>query len=127
MYRGRKSVCEGYTDHPFCRAAVPPRVRRLQQSIVDLTREFEYLKAKGFADTGSYSCAGPKRGEVFFPTQVTRLNPEGPVALNRRFQAALPAPWSNYFLVNAHWPTGARQVEGKHAPGPLRRRPASLR
>lgn len=44
---------------------------RLVQFEVRFNRdEFEYLKANGFADTGRYSFAGPKEGDVFFPTNA---------------------------------------------------------
>ena len=51
---------------------------RLVQYEVRFNRdEFEYLKANGFADTGSYSYQGPKRGAVFFPTNRTGLTGQG--------------------------------------------------
>jgi hypothetical protein len=65
-------------------------------------------------------------GEPLTKNQVSRLIPVRPTAMNARFQAALPPPWSNYFLVNAQWPKGARQVEGEHA-GAVRTIPCNVR
>ncbi|MEM9555896.1 MAG: hypothetical protein AAGC60_16695 [Acidobacteriota bacterium] len=80
------------------------------------------------ADPGRPGTDGRLQAEAgaLVKNQATRLVAVGPTDLNQRFQAALPAPWNQYFLLNTQWPSGGRQGAEDPEPGAARRIPCNV-
>ena len=66
-------------------------------------------------------------GGPLVKNQITRLVEVGPREMNARFQGQLAAPWSNYFLLNAQYPSGARQTAEQQPAHAARTIPCNVR